>query len=270
MLRIPAVSGFFYPSDPEELKLLLEGLEHSVKDVASCDDPIGVIVPHAGLVYSGITAMHAYKSISASPKRKYIIIGPNHDSFPHYSALYPEGRWVTPLGDVGINGENTQKLITGHEGFVVDANAHAREHSVEVQLPFLQYTRHEDIGMACIVMGDQSEREARAVAKSVYKCLDDSILICSTDLTHYEPEGKARVKDRRLIDAIQKLDIHNFYDILSSERMSTCGFGPTAVMMEVTRMSGGTLRLLDYRTSGDTGGDRNSVVGYSSFLACRP
>lgn len=268
MLREPAVSGYFYPSEPSDLRILLKDLESKVSGIRSCPNPLGAIVPHAGLVYSGLTAMHGYLSLSASRKRKYIIIGPNHNSFPYYSALYPGGGWLSPLGKVDTDGSKAEDLMTAYRGMEVDADAHSREHSVEVQVPFLQYLYGPNLQIVPMVMGNQSEREAMEVAKSVFNNMDESLLISSSDLTHYEPESAAREKDAKLIEAVESLDVHRFYETIATGRITACGFGPIAVMMEVTRMSGGTLELLDYRTSGDAGGDRSSVVGYASFLSC--
>lgn len=270
MEREPAVSGFFYPSGRAELENLLRRLDTSVPEQETCAQAIGVMVPHAGLIYSGITAMFSYKALKGTEERRFLIIGPNHESYPYYSAAYPDGGWKTPLGTSAIDSATTRDLLSEATDLVVDAGAHSREHSIEVQLPFLQYVFGDSISICPIVLGDQSEHTSLKLAKAISRLPHRPILVASSDLTHYERIEVAKRKDEEVIEAILTLDTHRLYEVIQERRITACGFGAIAVLMEVTRISGGSINLLDYRTSGDTSGDKSSVVGYASLISCSP
>ncbi len=268
MDRRPAVSGFFYPSVKEELLELIAHISEEVPDQEVCSDPIGVIVPHAGFIYSGITAMHSYKALSKSGKRKFVIIGPNHNAYPRIAAAYHDGSWVTPIGPARVDSSLSEKIAKMSDKIALDPAPHSVEHSIEVQLPFLQYLYGEDFEFTPIILGDQSKSTATEIASVLHKASGDSLFVASSDLTHYESHESAGRKDHDLISVIESLDISKLYETVGEEKISSCGYGAIAVLMEITRMRGGKLKLLDYRTSGETSGDYTSVVGYASMVAC--
>lgn len=269
MERRPAVSGFFYPAVKDELMQLLEGISEQVPEQDQCKDPIGILVPHAGLVYSGITAMFSYKALAHSEKRKFVILGPNHNSYPRVAAAYSEGSWMTPLGSAKVDHELSVKIAGLSDKIVVDNAPHSVEHSIEVQLPFLQYMFGDGFEFTPVTLGDQTRETSMEIAKILLEAAGDAVFIASSDLTHYESHESARRKDHDLISDIESLDTGKLYATLGGERISSCGFGAIAILMEITRQKGGKLKLLDYRTSGETSGDYSSVVGYASMISCR-
>lgn len=269
MDRIPAVSGLFYPSDRGELIDLLEGMNKRIAGKGGCDDPIGVMVPHAGFTYSGVTAMYAYKEIARVKGRKFVIIGPNHSSLPQYGAAYPEGSWITPLGKTGIDHALAEMIVSRTSRVKFDSEAHSAEHSIEVQIPFLQQLFGTGFSFVPILLGDQSYDATEEIARVIGMLEDDLLFIASSDLTHYEPDESAREKDNRLLGAIESLDVKAMYRTIIDYDISACGYGAIAILMHITKMKGGTIRLLDHRTSGDASGERSSVVGYGSMLSCR-
>ncbi len=267
MDRPPSVSGFFYPSERRELEKMLDDFYTKVPEPEGCPDPLGVVVPHAGFIYSGLTAMHSYKALRKSGKRRIVIIGPNHSSSPPYAAVYPEGAWTTPLGSVSIDSHLSENIARGCTRVKIDERAHSVEHSVEVQIPFLQYVLG-DFSFSPIVLGDQSESTATEIGDALNELGEDVLIVASSDLTHYESESSAEKKDHELISAIESLDVPHFYDLIGGQRISACGFGAIAVLMRVTKLRGAKLSLLDYRTSGETSKDWSSVVGYASMCSC--
>ncbi|AKA49368.1 hypothetical protein IX51_09955 [uncultured archaeon] len=268
MDRRPAVSGFFYPSSKKELEELLSTIDREVGEPDSCDNPIGVVVPHAGLIYSGITAMHSFKALRRSPARKFVIIGPNHNSYPRIAAAYSGGSWLTPLGSAKIDSALSDRISELSEKIVIDPTPHSVEHSVEVQIPFLQYIYGENFEFSPIILGDQTKETALEIAHALNGLGDEVAFVSTSDLTHYESHESARRKDHDLVAVIESLDVPELYRILGDRRISSCGYGAIAIMMEIVRLRGGSLKLLDYRTSGETSGDFSSVVGYASLVAC--
>ncbi len=270
-LRKPAVAGSFYPGSKEPLKVALDNLvEFQIQNATPTGKLLGFVVPHAGYVYSGKTAAMAYSQLKGFKGRRFVLIGPNHASFPPYSAIYPSGQWNTPLGSVSIDEKTSASIANNCLTARLDANAHSHEHSVEVQLPFLQYMLGNDISITTIIMGMQGPNEAHQLAEAILKLQDDFILISSSDLNHYESLELTNQKDHALIDAITSLDIDRFYMTLEEHEVSACGYGPIAVLMEYTKAKAGALSLLGHTTSFDFSGDSKNVVGYCSFISSKP
>lgn len=268
MERQPAVSGFFYPASGKELLKLMEDISEQVPAQDACQDPIGVLVPHAGLIYSGVTAMFSYKALVNSQRHKFVILGPNHNSDPRIAATFPEGMWRTPLGSARVDQDLSMQLSAISKKIVQDSAAHSVEHSIEVQIPFLQYLYGNDFEFTPISLGDQSMETCLEIANVLLEAAGDAIIVASSDLTHYEIHESAERKDHDLISVIESLDVSNLYRTIGEKRISSCGYGAIAVLMEITRRKGGSMSLLDYRTSGKTSGDYSSVVGYASMLSC--
>lgn len=269
--RQPAVSGQFYPGDHDELHAYLEQLESASGSPkgGSQEKILGVVVPHAGYIYSGKTAMAAYKALRDTKLRRFVLVGPNHESYPHYTSVYSSGTWRTPLGSVKVDEQLAQDILSSDTRIVDDTSAHKWEHSLEVQVPFLQHMFGQDFSICPIIMGNQSREEATALAESLEKIGVDFTLIISSDLTHYENLESANRKDSLIINEIISLDVGNFYEALKEHEVSACGFGPIAVLMHYTKAKGGKIELIEHTTSYDRSGDSKNVVGYGALIAHR-
>ena len=270
-MRNPIAAGTFYPSDISELKKMLSSLfskTSSMKPRAD-KDVLGVIVPHAGYVYSGYVAARSYNEISKKRGSTFVIIGPNHSGLGVSVSVYPKGYWITPLGKVKVD-ENVAKYIVDKSRYAMfDELAHLYEHSIEVQLPFLQYLFNNEFSIVPICLMDQSEEIAKDLAKTLYSINKDIVIIASSDFTHYEPKQAAEKKDKLLIDAIKILEIEKFYSVLRIHNISACGYGAIATLMEYTKLKGGKIIFLEYKTSGDFTGDYSNVVGYASLVSVK-
>jgi AmmeMemoRadiSam system protein B len=264
-MRTPSVAGMFYPGNGEELRRLISQLTPKVPD--SKLDAMGVVVPHAGYVYSGGVAAKVYASIQGAPT--FVILGPRH-SWEGSAIAVSTQPWKTPLGVVDVDHDLIDMLPPG----IIDHDevAHDREHSIEVQVPFLQYF-FKDFKIVPIAMGLQDYETAREMADeltaAVEKYPKKVVIVASSDFTHYEPAEAAKRKDRLLIERIERLDVPGFYDEIASLNATCCGYGPIAAMMLSCKRRGATkAELLAYATSGDVTGDRE-VVGYAGLAVAK-
>lgn len=259
-MRFPAVAGQFYPGSGAELGRQLDGMLHPEKEI-SC---LGAVVPHAGYMYSGHVAAKVY---SCLPKADtYVIIGPNHHGLGQPVALSRDS-WKTPLGVV----EPDLKLADLLSGSIIeyDETAHRHEHSIEVQIPFLQ-KRFQGFKILPICMGLQDEKTAlevgQAISKAALKLNRSCIVIASSDFTHYEPQETARKVDAKLLEAILNMDAASLYDRVYRYQATACGYGPIAATIAAASELGAKAgRLLAYATSGDVSGDYSQVVGYAAI-----
>lgn len=266
-VRIPAVAGQFYPATASSLqKQISDFLPKSVKP----REAVGCIMPHAGYIYSGKVAVHTASRVSV--KRNAVLFGPNHTGLGAAVSLMASGAWQTPLGNARINGDLALSILRGSEYAEADELAHSREHSIEVELPILQYFR-EDIEIVPIALGcddfealtDIGSAVARAVKEA--KIESETLLVASSDMTHYEPASVAKVKDRRALDAIVALDPKGLWDVVHKLGLTMCGYMPVISMLIAARELGAVKgELVEYATSGDVTGDELSVVGYAGVI----
>lgn len=263
-MRQPAVAGQFYPLRPEnlekELKQCFEGLEIRERNV------LGAICPHAGYVYSGKVAAHVYAVLPKADT--YVIFGPNHTGYGSPVSVSTD-TWKTPLGSLEVDRE----LADGLPGSIVDLDelGHRYEHSIEVQLPFLQYRFDQDFMILPICLGMQDEETAVEVGNLVAELASKSgkklAFIASSDFTHYEPANVAREIDNEVIGTILNLDIPGMYEKLYRKNASVCGYGPIAAMLTASKKLGANrAELLKYSNSGDVSGDTSAVVGYAAII----
>lgn len=274
-LREPAVSGIFYPKNPNELREDIESLFRdpnfgpgNLPPSGNNERIYGMVSPHAGYMYSGAVAAHGYYDLSSSKFESALILGPNHYGLGSAVALMDKGSWETPLGKVEIDSEVAQSINQNCDIISIDESAHSRDHCIEVQLPFLQYIKGE-FKIVPIILINQGKNTCKKLGTDIYESIKDRNLIpiASSDLTHYEANNLAYEKDKLLISAILSLDIEKFYSVLISFNVTACGYGPIATVMEISKRMGATKgKLLKYATSGDIAGDNKSVVGYSSIL----
>lgn len=284
MIRKPAVSGLFYDNDPEILKKTIEScfthelgpgkipiLAKSNENLSKYKKIYGAIAPHAGYTYSGPVAAHAYYQLVENGfPETFIILCPNHTGIGSGVSIFHEGSWETPLGNIKIDEEFSKELIKNSDIIDPDFQAHLKEHSCEVHLPFLQYFSN-DFKIVPIVMWMQditsSEEVARGIVE-VAKNLKTSIsIIASTDLTHYAPYEIASKQANLLLDKISKMDEKGLLEDIEKFNITMCGYGPTIATIKATREFGSTkCDILKYSTSGNISGDLSSVVGYCSGI----
>jgi AmmeMemoRadiSam system protein B len=274
--RKPAVSDMFYAGTVGELREQIEWCyKHelgpgTIPQVNSIGlrQLVAMVVPHAGYYYSGPVAAHAYKELAEDGIfDTAVILGPNHTGYGGPVSVWAEGHWTTPLGDVEVDKKLAQRLL----GDVIktDETAHVHEHSIEVQLPWLQYL-YGKLRIVPIVMLAQDVETARVVGESIGKAGGNLVVIASSDLTHYEPHSVAMEKDSSIIEAIVALDEEELYERYERLRCTMCGYGPVAAAMVASKqMNGNKASLLKYATSGDTSGDFSRVVGYGSIVIRR-
>lgn len=280
MLRKPAVAGTFYAGEKDSLKKQIEDcflhpLGPGKIPAFTGKAPgkiLGLISPHAGYVYSGPIAAWGFSSVIEREKSETVVIlGPNHRGFGAPVAVMSQGEWETPLGRLSIDQEFAEKLLDIVPTIVEDdEKAHQREHSLEVQLPFLQYAWGNNFKIVPICLTDQTTTTSINLGKAISELIkerENVLLIASTDFTHYQPQKIAEKEDRKLIDAIISGDPRNLGKLLSSYVFSMCGYGGVMTVMEVARLLGaGKIQLLKYATSGDITGDYSAVVGYASLI----
>ncbi|MFQ5777774.1 MAG: AmmeMemoRadiSam system protein B [Terriglobia bacterium] len=265
MHRAPAVAGRFYPAHP---RTLARDLDAYIVTGVPREHALGCVVPHAGIMYSGHVAGAVYGRLEPAPT--YILLCPNHTGRGRPLAIMSAGEWETPLGSVPID-ESVAAALKGACGSLEeDAEAHRFEHSLEVQLPFLQH-RQKDFRFVPIAVGTsayaQLDELGRALAAVIESAAVRPLLVASSDLNHYEPDEVNRAKDRKAIDRILALDPHGLYETVHRERITMCGYGPaTAMLTAVCALGAREAELIRYATSGDVTGDRSAVVGYAGIL----
>lgn len=276
--RAPAVAGIFYPSDAGELYQLIElsfkeerfGPGHLPPSKEFNRRRIyGIVSPHAGYVYSGAVAANGYYETSSMNFDRIVMIGPNHYGIGTGLATVRNGIWETPLGEVEVDSELASQIAENSGILDFDELAHSRDHCLEVQLPFLQYIKKNQFKIVPVIMIMQDKVTASEIGESIASSTRNrnTLLIASSDFTHYEPNDEAHRKDDELIKAILSLDISNFYTTFERLDVSACGYGAIASIMTAAKALGATKgELLRYATSGDVMGDTNNVVGYASII----
>lgn len=275
-VREPVVSGTFYAGTPKELREQIEwcykhelgpGVVPQVNN-EGLREIVALVVPHAGYIYSGPVAAHAYKELADDGVvDTAVVLGPNHSGYGSPVSLWLGGAWETPLGKVRINEELAHSLLGGV--IEADERAHIYEHSIEVQLPWLQYL-YGELKLVPIAMLAQDVETAREVGKAISRCGDNIIVIASSDFTHYEPHSVATEKDKSMIEAITNLDEEELYKRRELLDCTMCGYGPVgAAIVAAKAVKAKTASLLKYATSGDTTGDFSRVVGYGSIAIRR-
>ncbi len=266
-VRSPAVAGTFYEARPERLgrdvRALLEHPAEGPPEIA-----FGVMVPHAGYVYSGSVAGAVYARISIPAA--CIILCPNHTGRGAPAALDPSESWATPLGEARVSRRLAERMLALSPSLSKDGEAHRREHSLEVQLPFLQVAR-PDFEFVPICLGEPSLGLCReigeALAALVREEAEPPLLIASSDMNHYESREIGRAKDDRALSRIEALDPEGLYRTVVTESISMCGFLPATALLFAARAAGARrARVVARADSGDQTGDTSSVVGYAGAV----
>ncbi len=280
MARPPAIAGQFYDGTKSGL----------LREIESCflaqlgpgklpetaeqrrGNVLGLMTPHAGYYYSGSAAAHAYAALAADGIPDIaVLLGPNHYGRGSAVALSPDDAWTTPLGNLRTDGEVAESILELSRFADVDELPHAREHSIEVQLPFLQYIGGESISIVPISIAHLNSADALALTEDLGAAIAgalagrSAVVIASTDLTHYESLSAAQAKDALVMERILALDWQGLIDLVYSRGITMCGAIGVAVMLEACKQRGATaVDQLAYYTSGDVSGDTDQVVGYGS------
>ena len=279
MIRKPAVSGAFYPDNP---KILEESIEKSFTNELAIgnipklnksfnDNLTGVMVPHAGYIYSGPTASYGfYHLVENGFPDTFIILCPNHTGLGYDISVYDEGYWQTPLGKLEVDSDFASKFINYSDYAVSDVTAHLREHSIEVLLPFLQYFSH-DFKIVPICIGTQNINTSYDIANAIKltkeQCSSSISLISSTDLTHFCPQDVTLMKDEIVLNDISEMNNEKLLSDVDKHNITICGYGTVASNIIYSKDLGvEKCKILKHSTSGDVSGDYSSVVGYASGI----
>lgn len=270
-IRKSVIAGSWYPGNAGTLRREIQKYLDRAEPPHIEGKTAALVSPHAGYVYSGPVAAFGYKVLKKGEFERVIIVGPSHRAYFRGAAVYGEGGFETPLGIV----ESDAGLSAGMAGSSAMIrsmpDAHAQEHSIEIQLPFLQVVLGE-FRFVPVLMGDQSRATCEAVVNAINPAVSDgkTLLVASSDLSHYRPYDSAVKIDRVVLERIERMDADGLLDDLESGRAEACGGGPIAVAIMVAKsLNANTGKVLKYANSGDVSGDRSGVVGYVSAAFAR-
>jgi len=282
MTRKPAVAGTFYEGDPDSLRKQIEwcfkhqlGPGRTPENIGKTREIRSIIAPHAGYMFSGPVAAHAYLKLAEDGiSNTFVIICPNHTGMGSGVSTVTEGSWETPLGLVDIDGEFSQKLLEKAPIMDSEPLAHLQEHSCEVQVPFLQYLGEKTdkkfkIVPICIWMQDleTATEIGEAIALTSQELGRDVVVVASTDFTHYKPQEVAASTDHQVLEAIEQLDEKAMMSLVQDLNITMCGFGTvTSALIFSKAMGAHEAEILKYATSGDITQDYSAVVGYASAV----
>ncbi len=265
MVRRPQVAGQFYPATSAALKRQLRQL---MEPQAKKEAALGLLVPHAGYIFSGKVAAACFSRVKLT--ETVIILGPNHTGGGAPFSTMTQGSWQMPMGDVEIDQPLAKEILQKSQYLEEDFKAHLYEHSIEVQLPFLQYNL-EKVKIVPIVLSAADVRVYEEIGKAIAEALKalgkNCLIVASSDMTHYRPQQEAKQNDNLAIEAILKLDQEELFRRVERFNITMCGLGPAVVMICAAKELGAKGgRLIKYQTSGEAGGDYSSVVGYAGIM----
>jgi AmmeMemoRadiSam system protein B/AmmeMemoRadiSam system protein A len=267
-VKEPAVAGAFYPADGHELSRAVDGYLANALSQPASGRLIALIAPHAGYVYSGQVAAHSYRHLGERTIDTVVLIGASHTSSYAGAAVYTEGGMRTPLGVVKVNEKIARSLLNEQAGVIFARGPFEKEHSLEVQLPFLQRTLKE-VTVVPILMGAPTQASISHLADRLTEVMRKNervIIVASTDLSHYHDSATAVSKDRKVIDAVARMSVEDLQGLLASNEGEACGGYPVLLTMLVGRNLGATNGVLyKYANSGDVSGDKSRVVGYAAM-----
>lgn len=261
-VRTPSAAGTFYPRRPQELREAVESClsEHEHAEA------LAAVVPHAGYRYSGPVAGAVYARVSIP--RDVVLLAFHHRGAGAPVAVWTEGSWTTPLGEVPVNADLAKRIAGSCPGAVADERGHLEEHSAEVQLPFLQVLR-PDVRVVPVALSVGLE-DAAALAvfgRSLARVISEELVVCSTDLNHYADHEKTMEQDRRVIEPMERLDEQGLVGAIREHRVSMCGFAPAIATIAYAKARGAKRAVtVAHRTSGDATGERERCVGYVGMI----
>ena len=274
--RPSPIAGSWYPGKPEVLRRTIEGYLEEATLPNFFGQPVGLIVPHAGYIYSGLTAAHAFKALKGSQFTRVIVLAPSHQ--PYRQSLLTSGHdaYSTPLGLVPVD-HNTliklNELLKEDGGPELASVRKDQEHSLEIELPFLQMTLPDGFWLVPLMMVDQSASMVRLLSTALVKLIrsfppeEPTLMVASSDLSHFYSERVANRLDGNLSKAVTEFDLDAFYQQKQRGEMEACGLAPMAAVLQTSHLLGADrVTIVDYRTSAAVTGDRSSVVGYLSAI----
>jgi hypothetical protein len=270
------VAGKFYEHDAEALRAQIKNCflhklgPQKLPEVNLHVHPrkiVGLICPHAGYVYSGPVAASAFYELAQDGKPDTVVLmGPNHTGYGSALSMMREGTWKTPLGDIEVDTKLADQIRGETNMIDIDELAHRYEHSIEVQLPFLQYLYGDEFKIVPICFLMQDYESAVEVGRAFEEALDatNTVVIASSDMTHYEPAKRAAEKDNAALKAITELNAKRFYETIEAQNITACGYAPITALVTYASRVCAKAQLLNYHNSGDVTGDHSSVVGYAA------
>ena len=265
MKRSPAVAGQFYYGNATKLT---HQVEQYIDKNAKKEKVIGIVSPHAGLVYSGAVAGAVYSSIEFP--ETFILIGPNHTGLGAQVSLMESGEWEIPIGVLPVDERISYRVAQNVPLVTKDSHAHLFEHSLEVQLPFILYFSKKAKIVPIIILSatiSECKMLGEGIAKAAKEAGYPVVIVASTDMSHYVHNDVAKQQDKKAIDKILSLDPEGLYEVVTRERISMCGYLPVAAMLFAVKALGAqSARLIRYATSAEVSGDYDQVVGYSGIV----
>lgn len=271
-IRQPAVAGMFYPGRPDELmeqiRILMESVDKNNINAGALPGISAIIAPHAGYIYSGQTAAHAYYLLAGKEYSTVVVISPSHREYFPGVCIYEGSAYRTPLGDIEVDTRLRDKMVSDKEGHIfAGTSGHGAEHALEVQLPFLQMVL-KDFSILPIVVGDQHKSFIYELAdKLAMHTGEETLIVASSDLSHFHTKQKAFMLDSIVENRIKEMDYDGLMKDLELHRSEACGGGPIAAAMRASRLKGkNSVLILDRSDSGDVTGDNSEVVGYLSAV----
>lgn len=275
-LRPSPIAGRWYPGKPEELRSSIEGYLQKATLPQFSGQVAGLIVPHAGYIYSGLTAAHAFKAIIGREYARVILLSPSHQPYVQPLLTSAHEAYSTPLGAVAIDRAalaGLNKLLNRADGTNISAVRNDQEHSLEIELPFLQVTQPQGFGLIPLMMVDQTAAMVRLLSDALVRLIqsfpvqESTLLVASSDLSHFYSERVANRLDGNLAQAVREFGLNTFYQHKQHGDMEACGFAPMATVLQTSHLLGADqVSVTDYRTSAAITGDRSSVVGYLSAV----
>ncbi|HEY9161584.1 MAG TPA: AmmeMemoRadiSam system protein B [Desulfomonilia bacterium] len=268
-IRKTAIAGSWYPGTPEVLTRDIRKYLDNASISPSVKKPAVIICPHAGYMYSGPVAGYAYKAVSGHRYKNVVVISPSHKAFFPFVSVWAMGGFETPLGRIDIDTELCSSLMNSSRYIRDERSPHVTEHALEIQLPFLKHVLGE-FSLCPLIMGEQSLPMCRELSEALEKAIPDpeeTLVVASSDLSHFHHAERAHVMDKNLAKLISGYDIEGLSDAIDSGRSEACGGGPIMAAMLYAKAKGRTdVNVLKYATSADITGDRSSVVGYLSAV----
>lgn len=267
-IRESVIAGSWYPGNAETLRREIGKYLNRIKIAPPNGNIVGLAAPHAGYMYSGAVAAHAYKLLLEQPFERVLIVAPSHRAYFEGASVYKLGGYRTPLGVVPLDKELVDALLRQPIPIDYVARAHSQEHSLEIQLPFLQVVLKE-FKLTPVVMGDQSYANCIRLADAIAAICNDKkvLLVASTDLSHFHPYGEAKRLDDKVLERVAAFDPAGLSEDLRGGRCEACGGGPLmTVMLAAQKLGANKAKVLHYANSGDVTGDNSSVVGYMAAV----
>jgi MEMO1 family protein len=266
LTRKSIASGSFYPADPDTLRKQIDNFI-DIAQFLNLNDIKAIISPHAGYIYSGQIAACSFKQVAGIKYDSIIIIAPSHAEYFDYISVYPGDAYETPFGPVKIDKDRANALVESSPLIQKSASGHHDEHSLEVQLPFLQVIFGKDASIVPVVIGNQSRNNVEELGSIAGKLFSDDnvLIIASTDLSHYHPYDTASGLDKKVCGFISSFDTRKLMEEFVTDKAEMCGGGPVLAAMLISKAMGAdSSKIIKYTNSGDVSGDRSSVVGYLS------